>query len=45
MADDESSSGYENQQTLVKYDNPVLIKHPDKSSIDVGRVMLKLNNI
>lgn len=32
MADGDSSpTGYENQQSLVKYDNPVLvIKHPEK---------------
>lgn len=32
MADgDNTTIGYENQQSLVKYDNPVLvIKHPEK---------------
>lgn len=35
MADGDSPSDYENQQSLVKYDNPVLvIKHPEKPSTD-----------
>lgn len=29
---DNNQSMYQNQQTLIKYDNPVLVSHPDKSS-------------
>lgn len=35
MADGDAPSDYENQQSLVKYDNPVLVvKHPEKPSTD-----------